>query len=87
MTVGAGSTSISLGASSGAATAIAAGDLVVVIQMQNATINSSDTDPPTEREGPALDQDICPRLQGSMSLRWLLVLFQPAEALCNWCPA
>ncbi len=39
--VAAGATSISLGASAGAATAIAPGDLVLVIQMQGADINTS----------------------------------------------
>jgi uncharacterized repeat protein (TIGR01451 family) len=40
---GAGTTSITLGAARGA-TAIAPGDLLLVIQMQDATINSTDTD-------------------------------------------
>ena len=40
----AGSTSITLGTSRGAATPIASGDLVLVIQMQDAAINSSNTD-------------------------------------------
>ena len=40
----AGATSISVGTSRGAATAIAAGDLLLVIQMQDAAINSTDTD-------------------------------------------
>jgi len=40
----AGATSISVGASRGAATAIAAGDLLLVIQMQDAAINSANTD-------------------------------------------
>ena len=39
--VSAGATSISLGASSGAATAITSGDLLLVIQMQDADINTS----------------------------------------------
>jgi uncharacterized repeat protein (TIGR01451 family) len=39
--VSAGATSIALGTSSGAATAIASGDLLLVIQMQDADINSS----------------------------------------------
>jgi uncharacterized repeat protein (TIGR01451 family) len=40
----AGSTAIVLGPSRGAAATIAAGDLLLVAQMQDATINSSDTD-------------------------------------------
>ena len=43
-TAAAGSTSITLGASRGAAATIAAGDLVLVVQMQDAAIDSSDTD-------------------------------------------
>ena len=43
-TAAAGSTSITLGASRGAAATIAAGDLLLVVQMQDAAINSSDTD-------------------------------------------
>lgn len=39
----AGATSISVGSSSGAAAPIAAGDLLLVIQMQDAQINSTDT--------------------------------------------
>ena len=39
-----GSTSISVGTSTGAATAIEAGDLLLVIQMQDASINSTNTD-------------------------------------------
>jgi len=42
-TAAAGSTSITLGASTGSATAIAIGDLVLVIQMQDASIDSSNT--------------------------------------------
>jgi uncharacterized repeat protein (TIGR01451 family) len=42
-TVNSGSTSVTLGASSGAATGIAAGDLVLIIEMQDATINSTNT--------------------------------------------
>src|SRR5271157_5142315 len=42
-TLGAGSNSVALGASSGANTAIAVGDLVLIIQMQDATINSTNT--------------------------------------------
>lgn len=42
-TLASGSTSVALGASSGAAKAIAAGDLLLVIQMQAATINSTNT--------------------------------------------
>ena len=41
--VSAGATSITLGASSGAATAIASGDLLLVIQMQDADINTSNS--------------------------------------------
>ncbi|HEY6047287.1 MAG TPA: hypothetical protein VIU65_11835, partial [Pyrinomonadaceae bacterium] len=40
----AGATSISIGTSRGAATAIATGDLLLVIQMQDAAINSTNTD-------------------------------------------
>lgn len=40
----AGATSISIGASRGAVTAIASGDLLLVIQMQDAAINSTNTD-------------------------------------------
>jgi Peptidase family C25 len=40
-TANAGATSISVGTSRGAATAISSGDLLLVIQMQDATINSS----------------------------------------------
>src|ERR671938_1645089 len=40
----AGATSISVGASRGAATAIAVGDLLLVIQMQDATIDSTNAD-------------------------------------------
>ena len=40
----AGAAAISVGASRGAATAIAAGDLLLVVQMQDAAINSTDTD-------------------------------------------
>jgi len=43
VTAGAGSTSIRVGASSGATTAIAAGDLLLVVQMQDGTIDSSNT--------------------------------------------
>jgi len=39
----AGSTSLSLGASQGAATQITAGDLLLVIQMQDATLNTANT--------------------------------------------
>ncbi|HVT58797.1 MAG TPA: C25 family cysteine peptidase [Thermoanaerobaculia bacterium] len=42
-TASAGATSISVGASSGSAAQIAAGDLLLVIQMQDAAINSSDS--------------------------------------------
>ncbi|HVS82196.1 MAG TPA: hypothetical protein VHE60_10720, partial [Pyrinomonadaceae bacterium] len=42
--VSAGATSIPIGASTGAATAIANGDLLLVIQMQDAAINSTNTD-------------------------------------------
>lgn len=42
-TLASGSTSVALGALSGAAKAIAAGDLLLVIQMQAATINSTNT--------------------------------------------
>ena len=42
-TATAGATSISVGAPTGAATAIAAGDLLLVIQMQDADINSTNT--------------------------------------------
>lgn len=42
--VSAGSTSISIGTSRGSATAIASGDLLLVIQMQDAAINSTNTD-------------------------------------------
>ncbi len=42
-TLGAGSTSVVLGAASGAATPIAAGDLLLIIQMQGAGINSTNT--------------------------------------------
>lgn len=38
-----GTTAITLGTSRGAATAIAAGDLLIIIQMQDATINSTNT--------------------------------------------
>lgn len=41
---GAGATSINLGPSRGAATTITAGDLLLVIQMQDATINFTNTD-------------------------------------------
>jgi hypothetical protein len=40
----AGATSISIGTSTGASTAIASGDLLLVIQMQDAAINSTNTD-------------------------------------------
>src|SRR5438128_9329622 len=40
-TANAGATSISVGTSRGAATAISSGDLLLVIQMQDAAINSS----------------------------------------------
>src|ERR1041385_4463020 len=43
-TANAGATSISIGSSTGAATAIAIGDLLLVIQMQDASINSNNTD-------------------------------------------
>jgi uncharacterized repeat protein (TIGR01451 family) len=43
VTVAAGATSVTLGASRGAATAIAIGDLLLFIQMQDAAINSSNT--------------------------------------------
>src|SRR3990170_1491665 len=43
-TTAAGSTSISVGSPSGSATAIAAGDLLLVIQMQDAEIDSTNTD-------------------------------------------
>lgn len=42
-TLAAGATSVSLGAASGASHAIAAGDLLLIIQMQGATINSTNT--------------------------------------------
>jgi uncharacterized repeat protein (TIGR01451 family) len=42
-TANAGSTSITLGAATGAANQIATGDLVLVIQMQDATINTSNS--------------------------------------------
>ncbi len=42
-TLNSGSTSVTLGASSGAATGIAVGDLVLIIQMQDATINSTNS--------------------------------------------
>jgi len=42
-TANAGSTSITLGAATGAGTAIASGDLVLIIQMQDAAINSTNT--------------------------------------------
>jgi uncharacterized repeat protein (TIGR01451 family) len=42
-TAGAGSTSIALGSATGIGTAIAAGDLVLVVQMQDASIDSSNT--------------------------------------------
>ena len=42
-TLAAGSTSVALGAASGAATPIAAGDLLLIIQMQGAAINSANT--------------------------------------------
>ncbi|MGZ5483432.1 MAG: beta strand repeat-containing protein [Pyrinomonadaceae bacterium] len=42
--VSAGSTSISIGSSTGSATPIASGDLLLVIQMQDAAINSSNFD-------------------------------------------
>ncbi len=42
-TASAGSTSITLGAATGAATPIASGDLVLIIQMQDAAINSSNS--------------------------------------------
>lgn len=41
---GVGATSITIGASTGVATGITAGDLLLVIQMQDATINSTNTD-------------------------------------------
>jgi fimbrial isopeptide formation D2 family protein/uncharacterized repeat protein (TIGR01451 family) len=40
----AGATSISIGSSTGSSTAIASGDLLLVIQMQDAAINSTNTD-------------------------------------------
>ena len=43
-TAAAGSTTITLGARRGAAATIAAGDLVLVVQMQDAAIDSTDTD-------------------------------------------
>jgi uncharacterized repeat protein (TIGR01451 family) len=43
-TATAGATSISLGASRGAATGITAGDLLLIIQMQDATIDATNTD-------------------------------------------
>src|SRR4029077_169340 len=43
VTVNAGATSVTLGASTGAATAIASGDLLVFIQMQDAAINTTNT--------------------------------------------
>ena len=43
VTVAAGATSVTLGASRGAATAIASGDLLLFIQMQDAAINSTNT--------------------------------------------
>jgi uncharacterized repeat protein (TIGR01451 family) len=43
VTVAAGATSATLGASRGAATAIAVGDLLLFVQMQDAAINSSNT--------------------------------------------
>ena len=43
VTVAAGATSVTLGASRGAATAIASGDLLLFIQMQDAAINSGNT--------------------------------------------
>jgi uncharacterized repeat protein (TIGR01451 family) len=42
-TAAAGSTSITLGASTGSGTAISAGDLVLIMQMQDAAINSSNS--------------------------------------------
>lgn len=42
--IAAGATTISLGAASGAATPIAAGDLVLIMQMQDATINTNNDD-------------------------------------------
>ena len=42
-TVNSGSTSVTLGASSGAASGIAIGDLVLIIQMQDSVINSNNT--------------------------------------------
>lgn len=42
-TLASASTSVALGASSGASTPIAAGDLLLIIQMQGATINSTNT--------------------------------------------
>ncbi len=42
-TLASGSTSVALGASSGASTPIAAGDLLLIIQMQGAAINSTNT--------------------------------------------
>src|SRR5438132_988457 len=42
-TVTAGSTSITLGVATGSSTAIATGDLVVIMQMQDAAINSSNS--------------------------------------------
>ena len=44
VTAGAGSSSITLGTRTGAAVSIAAGNMVLVIQMQDAAINSSNTD-------------------------------------------
>ncbi len=41
--VSAGATSLTVGASSGAGESLAAGDLVLIIQMQDATINSTDS--------------------------------------------
>jgi len=43
LTAAAGATTITLGAATGAATPIAVGDLVLVIQMQDAAINSTNT--------------------------------------------
>src|SRR5438309_2803599 len=42
--VSAGNTSISIGTSTGSATPIASGDLLLVIQMQDASIDSTNTD-------------------------------------------
>ncbi|MGL4576784.1 MAG: hypothetical protein ACRCV9_18495, partial [Burkholderiaceae bacterium] len=55
--VGVGSTSIALGARTGAATDINAGDLLLIIQMQGATINATQTNQYGDGAGSGVVQD------------------------------